>query len=167
MGREAGGHLMARVRVPAATEAEVKQALTMANTYSARLRSATTIAGLVANARGCKDSWPNPDSIRQYVSMTSVKAMLKVLIERGECWAVPGNHWSLGRGVSPKYTYYFNEEGKKKAEEDKWRVESSRRRTRADDFAVQELVRQYGKLYNDLREQWFRDNPETDWSTKW
>lgn len=157
---------MARARVPAATEAEVAQALKTANGYGVRLRSATTIAGLVANERGCKLSWPTNDDIRQYVSITSVKAVLKELVAKGEAYAVPGDHWALGRGVSPKYTYYLTEEGKREAVLKRETWESDRRKVWAQQYVVKNLLKRYAMIADELQQEWYADNPETDWSKK-
>ena len=81
---------MARSRLPKATEEEVVRALDRinpkegeSNTGSVKLRSALTIAGLVAEERGCPDSWPTKDIIMDYVSISSVKAMLEYLVAEG------------------------------------------------------------------------------------
>jgi hypothetical protein len=156
-----------RVRTAAATKEEVVAALDKANSFGPRLRSATTIAGLVAEQRGCRDSWATPELIRDYVSISSVKKVLGELVAQGNAYAVPGDHWAIGRGVNKKYTYYFTEDGKRQAIEEMTRKSKPRRETRRELWINEELRRAYPELVRVLAEQWNKDHPEPNWEERW
>jgi hypothetical protein len=96
-------------RKPAATEQEVRDAVQIAATYSVGLLTSGTFAGLVANARGCADSWPNTETIRKYVPLASVKALLQLLADKDELHPVKGGHWAVRGigGTNPNATYWL------------------------------------------------------------
>lgn len=153
-------------RTPA-TEGEVKAALEKANQYGVRLRSVGTIAGLVAEQRGLKTSWPSAEEIRQYVSISSVKKVLDTLAAKGECFPVPGNHWALGRGVTPKYTYYLTPAGRQEAIEQRAQWARQRRQAAAQQYAVDTLVERHAEIIAELRAQYLASHPEVNWEERW
>jgi predicted MPP superfamily phosphohydrolase len=159
---------MARSRLPMATEEEVVRALDELNQGgNIKMRSALSVAGIVAQGRGCPDSWPTKDAIAKYVSLSSVKAMLEHLVAEGKAYAVPGNHWAVVGRVSSRYTYYLNEHGKQAAEKQAALNEARRRTAKREEWTNHELRQRFAELLGELNEEWEQKNPPTDWSKKW
>lgn len=159
---------MPRSKLPKATEEEVVAALAQVNrSGNVKMRSALTIAGVVAHERGCPDNWPDRYAIMDYVSISSVKAMLEYLVAEGKAYAVPGNHWSVLGKVSARYTYYLNEAGKCAAIEAQALRETRQRVTERETWTNQKLRKRFAMILDELNEEWERDNPPTDWAAEW
>jgi hypothetical protein len=129
--------------------------------------SATTIAGIVAHQRGCPDTWPKPDTIRAYVSLTSVKAVLQVLAEEGKVFPTPGDHWSIVPSMPKVHTYYLTPEQRDKAiqeHSDRYLTKLARD---ADAQAKRTLAKFYEAEYLQLVEDYSKARPEPDWRADW
>lgn len=159
---------MPRSRLPKATEDEVVEAVAKLNRVgNVKMRSAVTVAGVVARERGCPDNWPDKYSIMDYVSISSVKAMLEHLVAEGKLYAINGQHWAVVGKVSAKYTYYLDEAGKNAAILARSLQETRQRVADRETWTNQKLRKRFAMILDDLNEEWERDNPPTDWSKEW
>lgn len=159
---------MPRSRLPKATEEEVVEALAQLNRGgNVKMRSALSVAGLVARGRGCLDSWPDKYVIMDYVTLGSVKAMLEYLVAEGKAYAINGQHWAVVGKVSAKYTYYLDDQGKQAAILARSLQETRQRTSERETWTNHKLRKRFAMILDDLNEEWERNNPPTDWSKEW
>jgi len=156
-------------RKPPATAEEVMAAVDKLceSRGGPKLNSAMSIAGIVAQYRGCPDTWPGKDNIAQYVSITSVRAVLAELVAEGKVFPVPSNHWSLTSRSTGKFTYYVNKAKRQQLTADKVQRENVRRAAVREQEVNRKLRKRFASILDELNEEWEQANPPIDWETRW
>lgn len=156
-------------RKPPATEEEVIRAVdTLCSGQGGiKLNSALSVAGLIAQYRGCPDSWPDKDTITRYVSLSSVKSALQELVAVGKVYAVGSGHWAANHRGTGRYTYYINEAKRQQLIQDKIARDNVRRKAERDAWVSGKLHKRYWTIVEELSSEWERDNPQENWESKW
>lgn len=156
-------------RKPAATEQEVRDAMASASNYGIGLLTAPTYAGIVANARGCKESWPSTETVREYVPLRSVKAMLTVLAEAGEVYPVKGDHWAIKNlhGIYRAATYWLTPHQRQLAIQRAEEGHASTVAAKAEKHAAKALRKAHEAEYQQYLEDYARLYPVPDFKDKW
>lgn len=154
---------------PAATEAEVKRAIEQATNVNNGFRpvSAPELAGLVAGFRGCPDSWPTADTIRQYVAISSVKAVLQRLADKGELWPVKGNHWGINQYRHRNTTFWLTPEAKAQAIVKMEARSRERIALSAIEKATEAVVLAHQEEFQQNVDNYIASIPVTKWEEKW
>lgn len=162
-------------RKPPATAEEVIAAVaslsereggTLGTAHSVRFYSALTIAGLVAQQRGCGHSWPDKDTIAKYVSLSSVRRMLQDLVATGKLYAVDGNHWAVHVRAG-NATYYIDDTMKRRLIQLHEEREERARFARREQWVSGELHKRYRRIVEELTDQWDREHPKPNWEERW
>jgi hypothetical protein len=157
------------VRKPPATREEVLRAVDYLcdGRGGIKLNSATSVAGLVAQYRGCPDTWPDKDRISFYVSLSSVKSTLNELVAEGKVYAVSSGHWAANHRGTGRFTYYINEAKRQQLIKDQIARDNVRREAKRAEWVSGKLHKRFAMIVDELREEWERDNPQEDWEARW
>lgn len=133
-----------------------------------RLNSVISVAGIIAQLRGCRDTWPDKDTISRYVALSSTKSMLGELVAQGKVYAIPGDHWSVSATArTGRFTYYANEAKRQQLIKDHVARDNVRRKAQRDEYVSAKLHKRYAMIVDELREEWERDNPQENWEEQW
>lgn len=158
---------MAARKPPATAEEVVAAVASMSERGNGvRFYSALTIAGLVAQQRGCPDSWPDRDAITKYVSLSSVKKVLGELVAEGKLYAVTGKHWAIHQRVA-RATFYIDDVVRKTLIRRHTELVETRRSAERDEWVSEKLHKRYAMIVEELANEWDRDNPPEDWEARW
>jgi hypothetical protein len=154
---------------PPATAEEVLAAVERLNDnrYSTvRFYTANTIAGLVAQARGCPETWPERATISEYVAFSSVKRVLLDLVATGKLYAIDGSHWAVHQRAG-KVTFYVDDRKKRELIQLHKEREERQRFANRSEWVSAKLHKRYAMIVEELCKEWDRDNPPEDWEARW